>query len=251
MNIKRRSLRAAMLSMGLAAVLCAGSGVASAQTSGTNSAGSGNQVSVPVTAPINACGNAVAVIGGSLAQCEGGSAVTGGDRNALDGAYTDGRNGLLSGNQAGIPVTAPINACGNAVAAIGGSLAQCEGGSAVTGGDRNALDGAYTDGRNGLLSGNQAGIPVTAPVDVCGNSVAVIGGALASCPGGASVSDEDGVAGYSGDDSDNADDSAVSGVPAPVTALPSTGTRAEDNTSPALPIVGQLPQLPALPIIGN
>lgn len=195
MNIKRRSLRAAMLSMGLAAVLCAGSGVASAQTSGTNSAGSGNQVSVPVTAPINACGNAVAVIGGSLAQCEGGSA--------------------------------------------------------VTGGDRNALDGAYTDGRNGLLSGNQAGIPVTAPVDVCGNSVAVIGGALASCPGGASVSDEDGVAGYSGDDSDNADDSAVSGVPAPVTALPSTGTRAEDNTSPALPIVGQLPQLPALPIIGN
>ncbi|GAA0334933.1 chaplin [Actinoallomurus spadix] len=44
-----------------------------------------------------------------------------------------------------------------------------------------------TSGAGGILSGNQVVAPITAPINVCGNSVAVVGGALAGCKGGASV----------------------------------------------------------------
>src|SRR5688500_7817622 len=42
-----------------------------------------------------------------------------------------------------------------------------------------------TSGRNGVLSGNQLFFPITAPINVCGNAVAVIGVAVAGCKGGA------------------------------------------------------------------
>ncbi|MFL6052003.1 MAG: chaplin family protein [Actinoallomurus sp.] len=44
-----------------------------------------------------------------------------------------------------------------------------------------------TSGEGGVLSGNQVIVPITAPINVCGNAVAVIGGAVAGCRGGASV----------------------------------------------------------------
>ncbi|HEX5494005.1 MAG TPA: chaplin family protein [Mycobacteriales bacterium] len=231
MNIKRRSLRAAVLSVGLAAALSAGTGMSFASTSGGNGIGSGNQVSVPVKAPVDVCGNAVAVIGHALAECQGGSNVTGGD--GVKGAHTSGRHGVLSGNQADVPVKAPVDVCGNGVAAVvGGALAHCEGGASVTGGDGDGVKGAHTSGRHGVLSGNQADVPVKAPVDVCGNAVtAVVGDALAHCPGGASVS---------GDDYGRTASSATGAA-----------TRA-DNGGTTAPIVGGiLPTLPTLPIIGG
>lgn len=44
-----------------------------------------------------------------------------------------------------------------------------------------------TSGVGGLLSGNQAVIPISIPINVCGNSLAVLGLAGAGCRGGASV----------------------------------------------------------------
>ncbi|MEV4158789.1 chaplin [Nonomuraea dietziae] len=44
-----------------------------------------------------------------------------------------------------------------------------------------------TSGRNGVLSGNQIFAPISIPVNVCGNAIAVIGSAVAGCKGGASV----------------------------------------------------------------
>jgi hypothetical protein len=41
-------------------------------------------------------------------------------------------------------------------------------------------------GNGGVLSGNQVLIPVSIPVNICGNSVAVIGISRAGCRGGAS-----------------------------------------------------------------
>jgi hypothetical protein len=38
-----------------------------------------------------------------------------------------------------------------------------------------------------LLSGNQIVAPITIPVDACGNAIAILGVANASCVGGASV----------------------------------------------------------------
>lgn len=47
--------------------------------------------------------------------------------------------------------------------------------------------GAVTSGLGSVLGGNQVKIPVTVPVDVCGNSVAVLGIAGAGCEGGSVV----------------------------------------------------------------
>ena len=233
MNIKRRSLRAAVLAIGLAAALSAGTGMSYAQTSGTGGIGSGNQVAVPVNGAVDACGNAVGVIGGALAQCQGGAAVTDGDQNALDGAQTNGRHGILSGNQVAVPVNGAVDACGNAVGAIGGALAHCPGGASVSGDSSDALDGAHTNGRYGVLSGNQAGVPVTVPADVCGNAVAAVGGALTDCQGGASVTGDD-------------DSYGPLSVTRSDSATPAPGTAA------TLPIVGGLlPQLPTLPSLGQ
>jgi hypothetical protein len=50
-------------------------GGAGGSTSGSASVLGGNQVSVPVSVPVNACGNAAAVLGDSAAGCEGTAAV--------------------------------------------------------------------------------------------------------------------------------------------------------------------------------
>ena len=44
------------------------------------------------------------------------------------------------------------------------------------------------DGGNvSILSGNNVNIPISIPVDVCGNAIAILGLAEASCQGGAGV----------------------------------------------------------------
>src|SRR3569833_4132007 len=48
--------------------------------------------------------------------------------------------------------------------------------------------GIDTNGSGGILSGNQVIVPVSIPVNVCGNSVAVIGFSRAGCRGGATGS---------------------------------------------------------------
>ncbi|MWA02132.1 DUF320 domain-containing protein [Actinomadura sp. LD22] len=45
----------------------------------------------------------------------------------------------------------------------------------------------HTSGNFSILGGNQINAPISIPVDVCGNAVAVIGIAGAGCKGGASV----------------------------------------------------------------
>jgi hypothetical protein len=155
------------------------------RTSGRHSIGGGNQISAPVKAPINVCGNAVAVVGEALAACEGGAKVVG-DRGGHGGGdqRTTGRYSILGGNQVFAPISIPVNACGNAVAVLGGALAGCEGGAKVVGAGAGDRDDRRTSGLGSVLGGNQVFAPVSIPVNVCGNA---IGDALAGCAGGASV----------------------------------------------------------------
>jgi len=44
-----------------------------------------------------------------------------------------------------------------------------------------------TSGEGGVLSGNQIFAPISIPIDICGNAIAVLGIANAGCKGGASV----------------------------------------------------------------
>lgn len=150
------------------------------RTSGKRGVASGNQVNAPISVPVNACGNAVAVVGGAQAGCEGGAKVKG---SGNGGQTTDGTDGVLAGNQVKAPISAPVNACGNAVAVVGGALAGCDGGSQVKNGG-NTGSKQQTSGVRAVGSGNQADVPISVPVDVCGNAV---GNAVAACEGGASV----------------------------------------------------------------
>jgi hypothetical protein len=42
-------------------------------------------------------------------------------------------------------------------------------------------------GHNDVLSENAVTVPITAPINVCGNSVAALGQAVSGCRGGSSV----------------------------------------------------------------
>src|SRR5690606_13976804 len=74
---------------------------------GNVGAGNGNQVYAPISLPIDVCGNAIAIVGTSQAQCEGGASVESGDshygyRSAGDrshgNGYGDGADLTSAGN---------------------------------------------------------------------------------------------------------------------------------------------------------
>ncbi|MER7128381.1 chaplin family protein [Streptosporangium saharense] len=145
------------------AAMSLGSGTAFADTDGQHSVGGGNQVQAPVTLPIDISGNAAAVGGNSTAVSQGGSSVTG--KGGQGGNTTSGRSSVLGGNQVVAPVTAPVNACGNAVAALGDAAAGCLGGARV--GDRTPVTGVPAGARQVWQSygkGNPPQPPVAPPV---------------------------------------------------------------------------------------
>jgi hypothetical protein len=176
-----------------------GAGGIQGSTSGRNSVLGGNQANVPITAPINACGNAVSLVGRSDAGCRGGASVKNPGGGGAGGNRTDGRHSVLGGNQVTAPITAPVNLCGNAVAIFGEATAGCRGGAFVkNGGGRGGAGGNRTSGRSSVIGGNQVVAPVTAPINICGNSVALIGEAFSGCRGGAVIKGGHGGNGYSG-----------------------------------------------------
>ncbi|WP_162794680.1 chaplin family protein [Nonomuraea lactucae] len=205
-----------------------GPGAGGNTTTGRSGVLAGNQVVAPITAPINVCGNAVAVLGEAFAGCRGGASVKHDGRGA-GGNRTSGRSGVLAGNQVVAPITAPINACGNAVAALGLAEAHCKGGASVSPRHGSGAGGNTTSGRSGVLAGNQVVAPITAPINVCGNAVAVLGDAAAGCLGGARVGKpvDDGHHGYK----------HFAHSPGAASGAKAAG--------------GMLPALPAVPVVGG
>ncbi|MEU5876988.1 chaplin family protein [Spirillospora sp. NPDC047279] len=158
------------------------SGAFADTTSGESGVLGGNQINLPISAPIDASGNSAAVAGASSAASQGGASVVNGSGGS--GQQTSGKNGVGSGNQVNAPISAPINACGNAIAIFGTADAGCKGGATVKNGGST---GQKTSGQNGVASGNQVNAPISAPVNACGNAVAVFGSSEAGCEGGAKV----------------------------------------------------------------
>jgi hypothetical protein len=102
-------------------------------------------------------------------------------------ADTNGDGGIVAGNQIRIPVELHITITGNAVGALGEATARPGGRPSMVrhGGAHHGLaDAAAMSGR-GILSGNQVVAPISVPVDVCGNAVALLGVARARCHGAA------------------------------------------------------------------
>ncbi|MEV0567341.1 chaplin family protein [Dactylosporangium sp. NPDC050588] len=118
--------------------------------------------------------------------------------------WTSGYNaGVLNGNQFDTTLQLPVNLSGNAISLFGFSSAQSAGGAWAVKGESASTESAttedWTTGFNaGLLNGNQFDTTVQAPINVCGNAIAVLGFSSASCGGGAVAVDGDGWGGGNG-----------------------------------------------------
>jgi hypothetical protein len=138
---------------------------------------SGNLVQIPINAPVNVCGNSISVIG-ILDTAAGNTCVNSGSNGAsAHGGATDSP-GAGSGNLVQIPINAPVNLCGNSASGVGvGDSAvdnTCSNGSG-SGGAGGAGANGGSHGSPGVGSGNTVQLPVNAPVNLCGNSVSVVG----------------------------------------------------------------------------
>ncbi|KOX11320.1 chaplin family protein [Nocardiopsis sp. NRRL B-16309] len=153
---------------------------ADTSTDGSGGVGSGNQVVVPADVEADLCGNSLAVLGISQAKCTEVSEVLY-ESSGQGGPSTDGSGGVASGNQIIVPVDAALDACGNAVGVGGVSEAECVEVVEVLEEESESGDAATTSGSGGVASGNQIIVPVDVAVDVCGNSVAILGSASSTC----------------------------------------------------------------------
>ncbi|MGC9501481.1 chaplin family protein [Streptomyces sp. WG7] len=128
----------------------------------------------------------------TMAAATGVFAAAGGTAHADSGAYgsSSGSPGVLSGNTVQAPVHVPVNVCGNTVdvigvlnPAMGNSCANQGGGTSDgygdSGGRPGSDGGSHADGHAtdspGVASGNHVEAPIHVPVNVCGNSVDVVG----------------------------------------------------------------------------
>jgi hypothetical protein len=113
-------------------VIAGGSGGGNGNA-GVISALSGNTLNAPISAPINVCGIAAAVVGFANGACLGGAA-----SNTVIAGTNSGENGnaggisLLSGNTVNAPVSVPVNVCGIAAGIVGFANAACVGGATST-----------------------------------------------------------------------------------------------------------------------
>jgi hypothetical protein len=129
-----------------------------------------------------------AVVAVGLAAASGG--LSGVALAGTDGGNGSGTVSVLSGNGLLAPLSLPVDICGNAAALLGIANAGCQIGAAsiVTLPAAGDSTGSGASGGASVGSGNQVHAPVTVPVDVCGNAVAVLGASAAGCVGGASSS---------------------------------------------------------------
>jgi len=165
------------------AAVMAGSAGGGWHTSGNHSILGGNQIKIPIEIPVNVCGNALALLGDAFAGCKGGAHVGGHHHHGGQSWHTSGNHSILGGNQVKVPVKVPVNVCGNSAAALGLAASGCKGGAGAAGGG----GGWHTSGNESILGGNQGKAAVKAPVNACGNALALLGDAFAGCKGGAHV----------------------------------------------------------------
>ncbi|MDH6227720.1 MULTISPECIES: chaplin family protein [Streptomyces] len=124
---------------------------AAAGGSASNSPGvlSGNTIQVPVDVSVNVCGNTVDVVGLLNPAAGNGCVTDGGEGGHGPGGHGGGKHG-------------------------GGKHRGGHDGSGSSSGGGARADGR-TSGSPGVLSGNTVQVPVDVPVNLCGNSVDVVG----------------------------------------------------------------------------
>ncbi|MBD0418406.1 DUF320 domain-containing protein, partial [Streptomyces sp. TRM S81-3] len=163
---------------------------------------------------------------------------------------TEDSSGVVAGNNIQVPVSAPVNVCGNSVDVVGalndaygnscGNVTREEGtyGSSSDSSTSGARAVGTAEDSYGLLAGNNVQLPVSVPVNVCGNTVdvaSVLNEAYGnSCGNTTGWSPEPG---YGTEEETPACDDCEA---PPATSTPAPPTRVSDNTPPA---GGEAPQL--------
>jgi hypothetical protein len=86
--------------------------------------------------------------------------------------HTRDNYGVLNGTQIYAPVDVPINLCGHALSILG--LAQPHA-ACVIGGGHGESASQDPSGHAGIRNGTQFAAPISIPINVCGNALAVLG----------------------------------------------------------------------------
>jgi hypothetical protein len=130
----------------------------------------GTQVYAPIDVPINLCGNALSILG--LAQSQA-ACVNGGRYRTESGSQdTSGNYGIANGTQVYAPISAPLNVAGNSIGVAG----EANSAAAARNESSRGHDFSQKSSRNvGILNGTQLAAPINVPINVCGNSLAVLG----------------------------------------------------------------------------
>ena len=141
---------------------------------------SGNSVDAPIDLGLNLCGNTASVAG--LSSASGCSISSGSTPAAAAAAATSSAHpaGVLSGNAVRAPINLSINACGNGAAVA--SAADSASGSDCTvehsAIQRSAL-GTGATGVSEVLSQNGINVPISVPLNACGNGLGVLSDTIA------------------------------------------------------------------------
>jgi hypothetical protein len=183
------------------------SGKVSQKSYDNNGIANGLQGYLPVNVPVNVVGNAVAVLGEANAAGAGVNGRTESAKVTEHGKHGWGNqkswdnNGILNGTQIYAPVDVPINICGNSLALLGEANAQ----ALCTNGHRHRTESGWgatqtSSDNNGIANGAQVYAPISLPVNLAGNSVAILGESNAAAVAHNESAQE---AGFGQDTSDN------------------------------------------------
>lgn len=154
---------------------------ASAATGGDRGALNDNVVQVPVTLPANVCGDTVTVGGDGDGVRDILCANEGPATSSTAHAHTADADGIGNANIVQVPVDLPVNLCGVTANAVGSHDPAADvhcvnGGPAAPWGPRvGAGAAAAASGSSGIADANIVQVPVQAPLDVCGDTLNVIG----------------------------------------------------------------------------
>ncbi|MDI6099046.1 chaplin family protein [Actinoplanes sp. NEAU-A12] len=187
----RKTLSVGVLAAGALLLAPAASALADTDQVTTGNFGTlnGTQVAIPVTVPVNVVGNSAGVLGAAQSFGVGANQVESGRNGGGTRQASFQNRGFLNGTQVAVPVTVPVNVSGNAAAvagkasATGVSANRVESAKATEHGwsGLGGFGGGNTDqvsfGNYGTLNGTQVAMPVTIPVNACGNSLALLGSA--------------------------------------------------------------------------
>ncbi|MEU4245132.1 chaplin family protein [Actinoplanes sp. NPDC026619] len=155
-------------------------------TGANNGILNGTQIAVPVRVPVNIVGNSLGILGVADSHAAGVN-VTESAHGPRGGQFTGVNNGILNGTQAYLPVSVPVNIAGNSAAVLGAAQSNAVAANGVRGRKTESAQnnggfwpgsgGQFTGSNNGFLNGTQIYAPIDVPINVCGNSLAILGGA--------------------------------------------------------------------------